>query len=222
MSSFMKQLLISTASGLVGLTALAMTMRDAQAIVFTNRSEWEANFVPGTIITEDFESSPSGRYILPSNPVDLGLIDIAVSQNSDELEVSSGKFTLFVTQNFDPIIAPPSEIDFRSSIFGFGFDFSQSFGSFAVSTGSDYITIPGNNGFLGIIEDEPFQTTTLAVVNVPASLIATPEITIDNLSFSAELKDTESVPEPATWTALGLLLAGLLWSRFKSASDECR
>ncbi|WP_446364553.1 PEP-CTERM sorting domain-containing protein [Coleofasciculus chthonoplastes] len=30
------------------------------------------------------------------------------------------------------------------------------------------------------------------------------------------MKDTESVPEPATWTALGLLFAGLLWSRAKT------
>lgn len=215
MSSLIQQISKAIATSVVGFTVLALPMKDAEAIIFTNREEWAANFVPNSIITEDFESSPIG-YFDPgggyTTTIDLGLIDVFIGP-ANYIVVSPIRDLKI--SDYGNLGDGTTIINFRNPIFGFGFDFSQAFGRFAVSTDSDGITFSSNSGFLGVVEKQPFQTITFT--KLESFGYATPEITLDNLSFSSELKDAVPMPEPTSLTALGLFFAGLLWSRFRSA-----
>ena len=190
------------------------SVASATLVVYTDRATWEG--VVGGFVTEDFNGVTPGSLSLGVNNV--GLISIELFDQVAENRIDSGSGfnningTNFWNGNMDAFGNPSSAMILQDSIIAFGADWTDTTtgGLLTATIGgetllfSDYLSGAGG-GFLGVVADSPFSSIAFDTEHGGAE-----QFGMDDFSFSA-------VPEPATLMLLGLGLAGIGYSRKKTA-----
>jgi len=216
-STLAQKISVILAGSLTCLGALTFSQCEVEAIVFTDRADWDAEFIGDDVFVEDFNSQPLGNF--PVGTTDLGSIEVTIDGSNQFTRIANmgliddtNEFQGFIIQN-SPTVGTLTSITFNFGIdvIGFGADFFSALtGDFlTVSTGANtyefdnFLSFPGN-GFLGVVEDTVFSAITFEVENLTNF---GEWFTLDNLVFARRARPV-SVPVPEPTSGLGMLAFG--------------
>ena len=192
--------------------ALYAPQANATAIVFTDRTAWEAA-AGGTFTNDAFSTAMANADLIT---FDSGVVSEGVPSGQPVFNrIAGGSFDGFIDPDLGnangfssitwtfPFAITAFGADWTSTNTAEGLTFTGDFGM-----GSETISLPSflgspGNGFLGIVAGATFDVITFGTVG-PAGGTATGEQwQVDDLSFSI------SVPEPTTLSLFAIGLAGL-------------